>query len=105
MLNAELKSMNSILTYESFFSRCVRAGRRAVAEKREFTRKQLKEGILKQSRIDLVLVKEEIIRYIDRIRHQGNSLSDHDTVWFRIKIGNEEVGGGMWILNAGYIEE
>ncbi len=30
MLNAELKSMNSILTYEYFFSRCVRAGWRAV---------------------------------------------------------------------------
>lgn len=74
-------------------------------EKREFTRRQLKEDILKQSRIDLVLVKEEIIRYIDGIRHQGNSLSDHDSVRFRIKIGSEEVGGGMWILNAGYIEE
>ncbi len=31
MLNAELKSMNSILTYESFLSRCVGAGWRAVA--------------------------------------------------------------------------
>ncbi len=31
MLNAELKSMNSILTYETFLSRCVRAGWRAVA--------------------------------------------------------------------------
>ncbi len=31
MLNAELKSINSILTYESFMSRCVRAGWRAVA--------------------------------------------------------------------------
>ncbi len=31
MLNAELKSMNSILTYESFLSRCVRAGWTAVA--------------------------------------------------------------------------
>ncbi len=31
MLNAKLKSMNSILTYESFLSRCVRAGWRAVA--------------------------------------------------------------------------
>ncbi len=31
MLNAELKYMNSILTYESFLSRCVRAGWRAVA--------------------------------------------------------------------------
>ncbi len=31
MLNAELKSMNSILTYVSFLSRCVRAGWRAVA--------------------------------------------------------------------------
>ncbi len=31
MLNAELKSMNSNLTYKSFLSRCVRAGWRAVA--------------------------------------------------------------------------
>ncbi len=31
MFNAELKSMNSILTYKSFLSRCVRAGWRAVA--------------------------------------------------------------------------
>ncbi len=31
MFNAELKSMNSILTYTSFFSRCVRAGSRVVA--------------------------------------------------------------------------
>ncbi len=31
MLNAELKSMNSILTYESFLSRCVSAEWRAVA--------------------------------------------------------------------------
>ncbi len=30
MLNAELKSMNSILTYKYFLSRCVRAGWRAV---------------------------------------------------------------------------
>ncbi len=31
MLNAELKSMNSNLTYVSVLSRCVRAGWRAVA--------------------------------------------------------------------------
>ncbi len=31
MLNAELKSMNSILKCKSFLSRCVRAGWRAVA--------------------------------------------------------------------------
>ncbi len=31
MLNAELKSMNSSLTYVSVLSRCVRAGWRAVA--------------------------------------------------------------------------
>lgn len=74
-------------------------------EKREFTRRQVREGVLKQSRIDLVLVQGEFMRYLDRIRHQGNSFSDHDGVRFRIKVGSEEVGGGMWILNAGYIEE
>lgn len=74
-------------------------------EKREFTRRQVREGVLKQSRIDLVLVQGELIRYIDRIRHQGNSFSDHDGVRFRIQVGREEVGGGMWIMNTGYIGE
>ena len=74
-------------------------------EKREFTRRQMREGVLKQSRIDLVLVQEEIIKYIDSMRHQVNSFSDHDGVRFRIMVGKKEVGGGMWILNAGYIEE
>lgn len=32
-------------------------------------------------------------------------MSDHDGVRFRIKVGREEIGGGMWILNAAYIEE
>jgi len=64
-------------------------------EKREFSRRQLKEGILKQSRIDLVYAKEEILKYIDGTRHIENSLSDHNGVRFKIKIGNEEVGGGM----------
>ena len=63
-------------------------------EKREFTRRQMREGVLKQSRIDLVLVQAESIRYIDRFRHHGNSFSDHDGVRFTIKIGGEEVGGG-----------
>lgn len=74
-------------------------------EKREFTRRQMKEGRLKQSRIDLVLVQGETISYIEGIRHQQNSFSDHDGVRFGIKVGRREVGGGMWILNAGYIEE
>lgn len=69
-------------------------------EKREFTRRQMKEGKLKQSGIDLVLVQGETISYIDGIRHQRNSFSDHDGVRFGIKVRRREVGGGMWILNV-----
>ena len=74
-------------------------------EKREFTRRQMRDGVLKQSRIDLVLVHGEVIKYIDRIRHQRNSFSDHDGVRFSIKVGKDEIGGGMWILNAEHVEE
>lgn len=74
-------------------------------ERREFSRRQMREGVLKQSRIDLVLTQGENTKYIDRIRYEVNSLSDHDAVRFRIRVGREEIGGGMWILNAGYIEE
>lgn len=47
----------------------------------------------------------ELIRYRDRVRHQGNRFSDHDGVRFRMLVGREEVGGGMWILNKGCLEE
>lgn len=74
-------------------------------EKREFTRRQMKDGMLKQSRIDLVLVQGDTINYIDEVRHQRNHFSDHDGVRFGIKVGKREVSGGMWILNTGYIGE
>ncbi len=66
-------------------------------KKREFTRRQMKEGKLKQSRIDLVLVQGETISYIDGIRHQRNSFSDHDGVRFGIKVGGER-----WVEGCGY---
>lgn len=74
-------------------------------EKREFTRRQMKDGVLKQSRIDLVLAQRDAIEYIEEVRHQRNHFSDHDGVRFGIKVGKKEVSGGLWILNAGYIEE
>ncbi len=44
MLNAELKSMNSNLTYVSVLSRCVRAGWRAVAMPSSVERLDLQSG-------------------------------------------------------------
>lgn len=62
--------------------------------KREFTRRQMRDGVLKQSRIDLVLTQGENIKHIDRIRHEINTVSDHDGVRFRIKVGREETEEG-----------
>lgn len=51
------------------------------------------------------MVHGEVIKYIDRIRHQRNGFSDHDGVRFSIKVGKDKIDVGMWILNAEYVEE
>ncbi|CAL8282074.1 unnamed protein product [Merluccius merluccius] len=49
-------------------------------DKKEYTRRQLRGGQLKQSRIDLVLASKETAQLIGSIQHHVNTLSDHDAV-------------------------
>ncbi len=70
MLNAELKSMNSILTYESFLSRCVRAGWRAVAMASSVERLDLYanwKGSREGGRKDLMCCMQCWARYFKKV--------------------------------------
>lgn len=56
-------------------------------------------GELKQSRIDLLLVKEEIVEYIGGMLYKFTSFSDHAAINFNISLKMERRGGGVWCLN------
>ena len=74
-------------------------------DKREYSRRQVREGELKQSRIDFVLVKEDTMRFIDGIRYEFNTLSDHAALLFKIRGRRGEGGGGYWIMNESLMED
>lgn len=62
--------------------------------KRVFSRKQVVGGVLKQSRIDLLLCKGGIGEMIEGIIYKTVAMSDHTTLGFRLSVGCKGRGGG-----------
>ena len=74
--------------------------------KRAFSRRQVVMGELKQSRIDLCIVKREISKYIKQTEYKFTSWSDHAMLSFRISVkDDQERGGGIWCLNSSLLME
>ncbi len=95
MLNAELKSMNSNLTYVSVLSRCVRAGWRAVAMASSVERLDLYanwKGSREGGRTDLMCCMTNRSKHFMRI-----GVSAPIPIRRRIKGG----GGGYVIIEHG----
>lgn len=67
---------------------------------REYSRAQVVLGKLKQSRIDLVLAKTDLINFIHNINYKLNALSDHAILRFGLGEIAGSRGGGMWRLNS-----
>ncbi len=53
--------------------------------KREFSRRQMVMGSLKQSRIDLCLMKREMLKYVRNVKYKFVDVSDHAVM--TIKVG------------------
>ncbi len=74
-------------------------------EGRVFSRRQVVRGVLKQSRIDLVLSTKGIADRIGRIDYKVTTLSDHMVLGFGLGQGVERRGGGVWCLNGELLKE
>ena len=68
--------------------------------KREYSRKQLVKGVLKQSRIDLCLAAPTWVAKVNKIVYVENSWSDHMTVEMLLGNKKELRNGGLWVYNA-----
>lgn len=73
--------------------------------KREFSRRQMVMGSLKQSRIDLCLTKREMLRYVKNVKYKFIGISDHAAMTVKVDVNMEERGGGVWCLNASLLKE
>lgn len=61
-------------------------------------------GNLKQSRIDLCLVKKEILHYVKNVRYKFIGESDHAAMTVKMAVNMEARGGGMWCLNSSLLK-
>ena len=73
---------------------------------RAFSRRQVVMGELKQSRIDLCIVKRDIANHIKQIGYKFTGFSDHAMLSFKVSLRDEsERGGGLWCLNSSLLSE
>ncbi len=72
--------------------------------KRAFSRRQMVMGSLKQSRIDLCLIKREILSYVKNVKYSFLGISDHAAMTSkdRYKYGRKRRGGVVFELQLYY---
>lgn len=73
--------------------------------KREYSRRQMVMGELKQSRIDLCIAKQSTVKYLKKMNYNFTSFSDHAILSVEVGSGVERRGGGVWCLNSSLLEE
>ena len=70
-----------------------------------YSRKQIVENFLTQSRIDYFLVSSFVKPYIKNVYYSDTSFSDHSIVNLKIDFSDVEKGPGVWIFNNSFLQE
>lgn len=70
-----------------------------------FSRKQVVQHRLIQSRIDYFLVSKSLGPYVKNIWYSDTSLSDHCFVYMSVDMSQVERGPGVWILNNSLLQD
>ena len=73
--------------------------------KRQFSRKQVVKGALKQTRIDLCLATPIWVGKIQKIEYNENMWSDHVNLEVVVESGKKQRNGGVWVYNASLNED
>lgn len=68
--------------------------------KREYSRRQVVNSVLKQSRLDFLLSNRELEQYISKIFYKLYSGSDHDFLYVIMDLSGVERGSGIWVFNT-----
>lgn len=74
-------------------------------DRRGYTRRQLVNNKLKQSRIDHILMSNSLLSYVQNTYIRMSTYSDHDMVISKLDITDIEKGPGLWIMNNSHLND
>lgn len=70
----------------------------------QFSRQQIVNGTLKQSRIDYILISKSLIVKTINCYIQNTMISDHNMIFLKLNMSTVERGQGMWIMNNSFLQ-
>lgn len=73
--------------------------------KREYSRTQIVKDTVKQSRIDFVLMKKEMLNYVKKLYYKRCNFSDHNYVVLQLDLSDIKRGPGLWHLNTEVLKD
>ncbi|CAG5927195.1 unnamed protein product, partial [Menidia menidia] len=73
--------------------------------KQQFSRVQVLKAQLKQSRIDLCLVAEDVMKGVLGMEYQESCWSDHFSMVLRVGRGGAKRNGGSWCFNNTFLQQ
>lgn len=73
--------------------------------KREFSRVQVVQNKVKQSRIDLFLMKKDFMNNVLKIQYKHCTFSDHNYIKIVLDFNEIERGPGVWLLNTKVLKD
>lgn len=74
-------------------------------KKREFSRRQIVGNFMCQTRIDMVLCTRNIEDFIEKLRYEETSLSDHKPFFVQLDWDTGKRGPGVWVLNTDILKD
>lgn len=73
--------------------------------KREYSRRQKVQGLIKQSRIDLVLCTKKVENKTRNVLYKEAGYSDHDCLFMKLDFDEVERGPGILVLNTSILND
>lgn len=74
-------------------------------KKREFSIRQIVGNFMCQTRIDMVLCTRNIEGFIEKLRYEETSLSDHKPFFVQLDWDTGKRGPGVWVLNTNILKD
>lgn len=72
---------------------------------RDFSRRQVVRGVLKQSRIDLCFASSALAQRVSGASYIWSGLSDHSILNVSVGLGSSLRNGGLWVLNSSILSD
>lgn len=74
-------------------------------KKKEFSRRQIVGQFVCKTRIDFVLCTRNVENFIEKIKYEETSFSDHKFLFLKVDWSKVQRGPGIWILNTEMLKQ